>query len=266
MKIGLIGALQQEIDLLKKDVVIEKIETIGMREYYIGKLYGQEVVMVFSRCGKVAAAATVTTLIERFHVDMILFTGVAGAANLDLQVGDIVIGDSLIQHDMDVSAIFDIDKYDIPLLGRSTFLADASLVEIARKSAQSYLNNEMKQEIDEELLREFSIGMPQIAIGTIASGDQFIADKQKITNLNKRIENLKCVEMEGAAAAQVCYEYGVKLLMFRILSDKADEFADINFDKFVEKTATIFTRGIIRHIFEEIDQEGEWMHTPIVRA
>ena len=98
--------MQEEVQLLIEDVEVTKIDNIGMREYYSGTLYNREVVIVFSRWGKVAAASTVTTLIEKFNVDLVLFTGIAGAADDKLNIGDIVIADKLIQHAASGSASY----------------------------------------------------------------------------------------------------------------------------------------------------------------
>ena len=118
MKIGIIGAMEEEIQLFKNDLEIISEETIGMRKYYTGRLFGKDIVLVFSRWGKVAAASTVTTLIQKFQVDLVLFTGVAGAVNSKLNVGDIIISKNLIQHDMDVTALPGFKKFEIPLLGK----------------------------------------------------------------------------------------------------------------------------------------------------
>jgi adenosylhomocysteine nucleosidase len=250
MRIGIIGAMQEEIRLLAGDLESVSVEHTGMRDYYIGKLFDKEAVVVFSRWGKTASASTVTTLIEKYHVDLVLFTGVAGAADTSLNIGDIVIADRLIQHDMDCSKLPGIKKFEIPLLGKEYFDVSPAYTALAVKSASHYISAEMKREIGEELLSEFMIKAPKVVVGTIASGDQFIADSEKIKNLASEIENLKCVEMEGAVIAQVCYEHGVDFLVFRVISDKADEHADINFPLFTLKAASYFTRGIVKKFIE----------------
>ncbi|HEX2925418.1 MAG TPA: 5'-methylthioadenosine/adenosylhomocysteine nucleosidase [Ruminiclostridium sp.] len=252
MLIGIMGAMEQETKLLAESMIIHEKRTVAMREYYIGKLFEKDVVLVFSKCGKVAAASTVTTLIETFNVDIVLFTGVAGGAGKDLKIGDIIIADKLVQHDMDASALPGFSKFEIPLLGVGTFVAPAKMVELGEKSAQQYVSTCLKEDVSDSVLREFDIAVPRIVTGTVASGDQFIADSCKVLNLTREIENLKCIEMEGAAVAQVCYEHNVDYIVFRVISDKADEHADINFPLFIEKAASHFTRGIIQHFVSEI--------------
>jgi adenosylhomocysteine nucleosidase len=246
MRIGIIGAMQEEVQLLVNDLEVSSVEEIGMRKYYIGRLFNRDAVIVFSRWGKVAAASTVTTLIEKFNVDLVLFTGVAGAADSSLNIGDIIIADKLVQYDMDCSKLPGFKKFEIPLLGRAAFVVAGNLLPLASKSALKYISENMRNEIENDILSEFNIDVPRVIVGTIASGDQFIADKDKIEKMSSEIDNLKCVEMEGAAVAQVCCEHGVEFIVFRVMSDKADMHADMNFPKFAEKAASYFTRGIIK--------------------
>jgi adenosylhomocysteine nucleosidase len=252
MLIGIIGAMEQEIRLLAESMNIEETKTIAMREYYIGKLFGKDVVLVFSKCGKVASASTVTTLIEIFKVDMVLFTGVAGGTDAALHIGDIVIADKLVQHDMDASAMPGFKKFEIPLLGADVFKSSEKLISLAKLSAQKYIKEFMKEDVSEYYLKEFNITTPDVVVGTVASGDQFVADSSRVAGLMQEISNLKCLEMEGAAVAQVCYEHNVDFIVFRVISDKADEHASINFPEFIEKTASHFTRGIIECFITQV--------------
>ena len=252
MKIGIVGAMPQEIDLLAADLVNDRVESIGQRQYYSGALYGKETVLVFSRWGKVAAASTVTTLIDRFKTDLVIFTGVSGAASKDLEIGDIVIADELIQHDMDASTLPMFKKFEVPLLGVSEFRVQKSHVDLAKKAAETYIQNDLFREIGCDMIQECKIGKPKVVVGTIASGDQFITDSQRISGLIRDVRNLKCVEMEGAAIAQVCYENGVPFIGCRSISDKADHSSVIDFPKFVEQVARFFSRGIVKNILGEL--------------
>jgi len=252
VKIGIIGAMEEEIQLILKNLEVESESIIGMRKYYSGRLFNKDIILVFSRWGKVAAASTATTLIQKFNVDLVLFTGVAGAVNSDLNVGDIVIADNLVQYDMDATALPGFRKFEIPLLGKCFFPVDGALLDLAKRSAHYYIDNEMKNDINAGLLEEFGIEIPKVAVGVIASGDKFIADGNIINELSSQINNLQCVEMEGAAVAQVCYEHGVKFLVFRVISDKANEHANIDFNKFIENASSHFTRGIIKKVITDI--------------
>ena len=115
------GAIPQEVDLIRSDMNITEEVTLGGRTFYVGELHGCDVVLVFSRIGKVAASSVTTTLINLFKIDFLLFTGVAGAVHPDLNIGDIVIGEVLYQHDMDGRPLF--PKFHIPLTEKDSFLS-----------------------------------------------------------------------------------------------------------------------------------------------
>ncbi len=251
MKIGIIGAMLEETRIIMNNMKVLSEETIGMRTYYSGKLFDKDIVLVFSRWGKVAASSTVTTLIQKYGVDLVLFTGVAGAARSDLNIGDIVIAEKLVQHDMDATALPGFGEFEIPLLGKSYFEVDDSLLKCAVKSARQYIDTEITS-IPAGLLNEFGIKRPTVLTGTIASGDQFIGDSRKIQELSEKVENLLCVEMEGAAVAQVCFEHNIEFIVLRVISDKANEHANIDFPKFIENAASRFTYGIIKQLISAI--------------
>jgi adenosylhomocysteine nucleosidase len=245
MKIGILGAMPEEIARLRGDLADGRPETRGMRDYLAGTLAGKEVVLVFSRWGKVAAAATVTTLIEAFGVDLILFTGVAGAVADDLNIGDVVIATELIQHDMDVSAVLALKRFEIPLLHRASFPVEPRLVAWGHRAAEHYLSGSLWNDVGAADLAEFGIDRPKVRDGLIVSGDQFIADAARAAGLRALLPGAQCVEMEGAAAAQVCYEHAVPIAIVRVISDRADHAAPLDFTRFIDRVASHFTRGIV---------------------
>lgn len=252
MKVGLVGAMAEEIDLLRGDLQLSDAVVVGDREYSMGKLYDKNVVLVFSRWGKVASASTVTTLINKYQVDVVIFTGVAGAAADDLEIGDIVIADALVQHDLDASALPMFERFEVPLLGVSIFNVEESYVRLARESATQFVATTLSEDVDSQLLREFRIDRPKVVTGTIASGDQFIVDRAKVAGLRSSIHNLKCIEMEGAAVAQVCYENRIPFVVSRVISDKADHKAVIDFPRFVKLVASPMSRGIVRELVRNL--------------
>lgn len=252
MNIGIMGAMTEEVSHLLQHMTEVQSETRGMREYVSGRLRGKKVTVVFSRWGKVAAASTVTTLIERYGVNYLIFTGVAGAMDPDLQVGDIVIADSLIQHDMNASALPGIKRHEIPLLGISRFTVNSEHTDRARLAAESYLNEDLLADISRDALDEFHISNPQVITGTIASGDQFIADNHSAQMLREQIPDLKCVEMEGAAVAQVAHEHHIPYLVIRTISDKANDNAAIDFPRFIDKIASRFTCGSVLRLLDTL--------------
>ncbi len=250
MKLGIVGAMPQEIDRIAEEFEIESIIEIAGRSYHLGRFEGVDCVLVFSRWGKVAAAITATTLIEHFGVDCIVFTGVAGAVSSHLNVGDVVIADQLIQHDFDVSAAGILSKFEIPFLGISYFQVDATLVELAKRAAQEYLSNDNPEALP--LIRKGNVFS-----GTVASGDQFIAHPEKLEELRAAIPNLLCVEMEGAALAQVCHEYGIPYLVIRTISDKADLSAPMDFLSFIQDVARHYSFGILRELMPHLKDDQE---------
>ncbi|HTV47277.1 MAG TPA: 5'-methylthioadenosine/adenosylhomocysteine nucleosidase [Phycisphaerae bacterium] len=252
MTIGIIGAMPEEIALLSDRLENITRQKRGTRNYLQGSLFGKKLVLVFSGWGKVAGASTATTLIEKFGVDFILFTGVAGAVADDLQIGDIVVADKLIQHDLDASGVPGIKRYEVPLLGISTFALEPRWVELAKKSAGRYLAEDLAKDVPTELRAEFGITSPQVRTGLIISGDQFIASTAELRRLRTELPDAQCVEMEGAAVAQVCHEHGIPLAVLRTMSDKSDHSASINFPSFIRKIASHFTCGIAGKFIQEV--------------
>lgn len=244
-KIGILGAMPEEINgivsLLKNKQEIVK----GMRTYYLGAINGVEVVVVFSRWGKVASATTVTHLIVEFGITELYFTGVAGSVSLDLAIGDIVVASSLVQHDLDARPIM--KQFEIPLLGKTELFSPKEILEksfIAIKKLES--NKELLRLISVEQQGIFSISNPKVFLGKIASGDKFFASNREKESLLKVLPDVLCVEMEGAAVAQVCFEYNVPFVIIRTISDAANESSHVDFKDFVDQVASKFGIAIIQ--------------------
>ena len=223
-----------------------------MREYIEGSLYGVEAVLVFSRWGKVAAASTATTLLDVYDFKLIIFTGVAGAVAEDLEIGDVVIGNRLLQHDLDASALPGLKPHEVPLLRRSEFQPTRRLVDLAVESANRYLTATLPADVPREVLSEFTLNQPKVRSGLIVSGDQFVADPETLARLRMDLPHAQCVEMEGAAIAQVCYEHNVPVVVIRTISDKADHSAVIDFPRFVDELASHFSRGILKEFLAQL--------------
>ena len=245
--IGIISAMQEEIQALHKFLKNEKIIHKGMRTYYHGTIFNQEIVLVFSRWGKVASATTVTQLINDFDIDEIIFTGVAGSIHEKINIGDIVIGKNLFQHDMNASPL--VAPYEIPLLNKKYFETDHIKRNLLKKASHSFLSD-FEYFIQKSQAKEFNIVNPTIFIEDIASGDQFISNKQQIQNISNNLPSVVCVEMEGAAVAQVCYEYHIPFSIIRTISDKANDNSHIDFPKFANQIASNYALGILKNYFE----------------
>ena len=242
MKYGIICAMDEEIALLREDIVSEKESVIANRTFSEGTLYGEDVVLVKSGIGKVASASTATTLINMYKPEYIIFCGTAGAISADLCVGDVVVADKLCQHDFFTG----VDYLRIPGLNVSYFETDKKLTENLYLAIKKYIDEDMKKVIPQKYLDEFRIKDPKIKVGTIASGDQFICTTQMREDIINKTENCKCAEMEGAAVAQICYENNIPFAVCRVMSDSADEESNIDFMKFVEEAGAHFTRGILK--------------------
>lgn len=242
MKYGIICAMEAEINLLEKDIEIANTTVIANRKFIEGTLYGKDVVLVMSRIGKVASASTATTLIDRFNVDNVIFCGTAGGIDKTLNVGDVVVGDLAVQHDVVVGN----DLFIIPRIDVDYFKCDEKLTKALFDAVNSYISLEIENDIPKRYLNEFKINNPKVVIGTIASGDQFICDGSRNTWLETNVRNIKCVEMEGAAVAQVCYEFDIPFTIVRVISDCANDDASVDFDAFVLEAACHFTKGSMK--------------------
>lgn len=245
-RLGLISALHQEqTGLIENMQHADRIER-GMRHYVTGNLWGIDCVCVLSRLGKVAAAATVATLIERFDVTHIVFTGVAGAADGKVKVGDIVVADQLVQHDIDASPLF--PRFEIPLTGQSHFASDRNLTERLVQAAENFINDDFHSMIAAADRDIFRLHQPQVHRGLIASGDEFINSRARLSELKSALPELLAVEMEGAAVAQVCFEFGVPFAVIRTISDAANEDAPVDFLQFIERVAARYAFGIVKRL------------------
>jgi adenosylhomocysteine nucleosidase len=239
------GAMPEEIAGVLELMTDVTEHQIGMRTYHEGKINNTKVVLVFSRWGKVAAASTVTSLINLFNIKQLIFTGVAGAISDKLNIGDIVIGKRFFQHDMDARPF--IQQFEIPMLGVGHFEADFKLINDAHEKLNGAIENAML--CDNEHPTYISILKNQKAhIGDIASGDQFISDESTRQTLIKHFPDLLCVEMEGAAVAQVCHEFNIPFITIRIISDGANSNAPIDFADFVAHVASKISKNIIKKL------------------
>jgi adenosylhomocysteine nucleosidase len=244
MRLGIISALSEEQQGLVEAMQSPYKLIHGQREYWLGTLWEIDAVCVLSRIGKVAAAMTATTLVEKFGVTHILFTGVAGAGDKTVQVGDIVVAESLVQHDMDASPLF--PRFEVPLTGLTHFPADHRIGTRLVDAAHAFLDTDFAEAIDSQEKAVFGLSQPRIHRGLIASGDQFVNDREHINRLNDALPGLVAVEMEGAAVAQVCFELDVPYGVIRTISDNANENAATDFMRFVKSVAARYAFYIVR--------------------
>jgi adenosylhomocysteine nucleosidase len=205
-------------------------------------LAGKPVVLGLSRIGKVAAATTTAAMIEGFNVGRVVFTGVAGGVGAGVRVGDVVVGSGFVQHDMDASPLF--PKFEIPLYGQTIFPADGALSALLLNACHEALRGAVPE------------STATVHQGLIASGDRFVSSAAEVRSLLRSLEvhghTPLAVEMEGAAVAQVCADYGVPFAAVRTISDRADDTAHVDFPKFVKDVASVYVLKIVNALAKSL--------------
>ena len=235
--VGIMSAMDIELEMIRDNMTVEQIDTIAQRIFYKGTLKNIPCVCVMAGIGKVNAALTAEILIMKYDVDAVIFTGVAGGINPELGIGDIVISQSVVHHDYAHLGPEKLTPYDT-----AGYKADSMLMSVAMKAAKDARFDEIPMKICKETGH-----FPRVVLGKIITGDQFIASEEKRQWL-ERTFNADCVEMEGAAVAQVCAINAVPFVIIRCLSDLANEKADIDFEAFVKyaaKNSNLIVQGII---------------------
>lgn len=229
--IGIIGAMEDEVAQSKKNMEIEETTEVASLSFCRGKLSGKEVVVVRSGIGKVNAAICTQILVDQFHVDVIINTGIAGSLDAEIDIGDIVISTDAVEHDMDAS-IFGDPIGQIPQMDTFSFPADESLVKLAKE-----VNEKANPDV-------------HTWIGRVVSGDQFVSSGEKKEQLI-RVFDAKCTEMEGAAIAHAAYLNKISCVIIRAISDKADNSAVVDYPAF-EAAAIRHSVRLIEALVSEI--------------
>lgn len=222
---AIVAAMHEELAAVLELLPDEQKQPAAGREFWVGHLHGQEVVAVLSRIGKVAAATTAAVLVERFGVERIVFTGVAGGLAHGVNRGDVVVADSFLQHDLDASPLF--PRYEVPLYGTDRFPTDRALTEQLAAAARRALHG------------------AHVHRGLVVSGDRFVASAAESEALQQALPEALAVEMEGAAFAQVCHDFGVPFAAVRTISDRADDAAHGDFVHFIEHVASRHSAAIV---------------------
>ncbi|NMH69794.1 5'-methylthioadenosine/S-adenosylhomocysteine nucleosidase [Bacillus sp. RO3] len=216
MRIAIIGAMEEEVALLRENISNPEVETIAGCEYTSGTMSGKEVILLRSGIGKVNAAMSTAVLLQHFKPDCIINTGSAGGFDPSLYVGDVVISTEVRHHDVDVTA-FGYEYGQVPQLP-AAFKADESLMKTAIDSVKE-------------------LGDAQVVSGLIATGDSFMNDPKRVDAIRDKFIDLQAVEMEAAAIAQVAYQFNVPFVIIRSLSDIAGKKSDVSFEQYLEKAA-----------------------------
>ena len=233
-RIGIMSAMDNEINLLLTNADIEYEDKVGGITFNVGTLCGKNVVIVRSGIGKVLSAAGTAALFNRYDISELIFTGVAGGVSDETQLLDIVIATDLVQHDygtIDSSGHVWTPPYDGPEDG--FFQCDSSLVDLAYKTAAE------------------TIGEDHVFKGTVVSGDQFVSSSSYVKLLQERFDAYAC-EMEGASVAAVCRQYEIPFVVIRTMSDKADGLAVESYENWVE-TAADQSSSVVMKMLKEMD-------------
>ncbi|EBF6064826.1 5'-methylthioadenosine/adenosylhomocysteine nucleosidase [Campylobacter lari] len=223
MKIAILGAMPEEVTPLLE--TLKEYQTIeyANNTYYLAKYKNHELIIAYSKIGKVNSTLSVTIMIEKFKAELLLFTGVAGAFNPSLEIGDLIYATKLAQYDLDITAFGHPLGY-VP--GNEIFI-----------KTDDKLNN-----LAIEVAKELGV---KLQSGIIATGDEFICDENKKAKI-REIFNADACEMEGASVALVCDALKIPCLILRSMSDKAGEKAEFDFDEFVEKSAKISANFVLK--------------------
>jgi adenosylhomocysteine nucleosidase len=222
--VGIIGAMDIEVDSLKKEANAQDHETIAGMEFYPGKLGDKDVIIVKCGVGKVNAGICAHTLINHFGCDRIINTGVAGSLDNDIDIGDIVVSVDVVQHDFDASPV-GFQKGEIPYTGLYAFPADESLRASAVKAVEE--------------------AAPDIKVfeGRICTGDQFITTREQKDKITGDFGGM-CCEMEGGAIAQACYINDIPFVIIRAISDKEDGSHHVEYELFAEEAAETCSKAV----------------------
>lgn len=215
MKVGIIGAMAQEVEILLGKMDDPRLTEIAGCKIYEGKIEGANVALLQSGIGKTAAAVGTALLLQIAKPEMVINTGSAGGLDNRLNVGDIVISNEVRHHDVDVTA-FGYEKGQLPA-NPAAFQADPELIDLAKSEVEKAGFNAV--------------------MGLICSGDQFINGAEKIAQIQQDFSNVAAVEMEAAAIAQVCHAFDLPFVVVRAISDVADKESHLSFDEFLPLAA-----------------------------
>ena len=244
---AIMSALAEEQAGLLEQLQAPLLQTVAGRDFWTGQLHGNQVVLALSRIGKVSASLTASVLIGHFGAHRIVFTGVAGGLAPGVRVGDVVVAQDFIQHDLDASPQF--PRYEVPLYGRVRFACEPALTSLLSTAARQALGPDSTA----------VIGLPagaKVHSGLIASGDCFVSSAEASRALQSALRSAGhealAVEMEGAAVAQVCADYDIPFAAMRTISDRADDTAYIDFTRFVNEVASRYALAIIKQLMQSL--------------
>ena len=226
--IALIGAMPEEVAIIKEKIVDLKENKIAMINFYEGKYEGQDIVLMLSLPGKVNAAIATTLLLDNYDIDYVINIGTCGALQGDMQIGDMIVATEVCHFDVDATE-FGYELGQVPQMP-------------AKYQSDDYL---------QKLAAEIDLPNNKIHFGLVGTSDSFISNKELKSNILRNFPTMQVVEMEAAAIAQTCYQFGTKFIICRSVSDKAEEGNRITFDEFLQiaaKNSSILTTELLRKL------------------
>jgi adenosylhomocysteine nucleosidase len=226
--IGIIGAMQEEIEVIQQEMTDITTQIIGNTTFYLGHWQGQEIVLVQSGVGKVNATIVATLLVDHFQLSALFFSGVAGAVSEELAVGDVVISRDLVQHDFDLTA-FGYQKGQLRKNSELGIPASPALIALAEQLQPHWKH---------------------LHIGRILSGDQFISEKEEKIRLGKEFSAL-CVDMESSAVAQVCKVFQIDFLVIRSISDSVTDESKIEYETFLPQAVNA-SKELLKELLQQL--------------
>ncbi|PYZ94179.1 5'-methylthioadenosine/S-adenosylhomocysteine nucleosidase [Salipaludibacillus keqinensis] len=232
MRIGVIGAMEEEVELLKSEMEVSEEAIIAGCEFFLGRLNGVDVILSKSGIGKVNAAISTTLMNQLYFPDFIINTGSAGGFHHDLAVGDIVISTEVRYNDVDAT-VFGYEFGQVP------------------RMPAFYSPNSMLISLAEECATEVGV---RAVKGLVISGDSFMSDHDRVSDIRRRFNDPSCSEMEAGAIAQVCHQFQTPFVIIRSLSDIAGTDAKISYDQFLE-TASVHSAKMVMLMLEEIRKQ-----------
>lgn len=230
-KIGIIGAMELEVEQLKREMTVTSVIKKARMDFFEGTLNGADVVVVRCGIGKVNAALCVQILADVFQVSHVINTGVAGSLNAKLDIGDILISKDALHHDMEVG-IFGYQPGEVPQMGFREFVADERMMALAKEACEK-VNPDI-----------------HVMYGRVVSGDQFISSKEVKERLIAQFQG-DCAEMEGASIAHGAYLNSIPFVIIRAISDKADDSAEMDYPTF-EAAAAKHSAALVKEMVKGI--------------
>lgn len=248
--VAILASMEQESHLIESGLTAAVEHLRSGRRYVTGELGGVPIVTAVSGYGKVAAAATVASVLEVFTPSLVVFGGVAGGVGDGVEIGDIVVADRLTQHDFDASPLF--QRFVVPSLGVAQIAADPELTARLETAAHTFVAGGFQSKVQIADSALFDPARTKVHRGLVASGDRFIDNVAEARVLLGDLPDCLAVEMEGAAVAQVCAERRIPFGVFRSISDRADQDADVDFMAFIRSVAAPITVGVVEELLSNL--------------